>query len=440
MASVAAMHFRSPKSPLRRHSEVELTVSCLGARGDGIAEHQGVPVYIPLAAPGDLVRVRIGSPRGEGVVGELLELVRPGPERAAAPCRHFGACGGCTLQHLAAPSYDSWKADLVRRALDHRGLGEVAVAPTVTVPPGTRRRVTLAARQGRRSLFLGFHERQSNRIIDLEECPVARPEIVALLPGLRELLAGILAESEAADIAITLLDDGLDVVIAAARAPDLDVREKLAGFAEAQDLARLSWQVGEEPADPVAHRRAGIRRFGGVDVVVPPAGFLQASDEGEAALTRLVLDGVAGAAKVADLFAGVGTFTFPLAAQARVVAVDGDAAAIRALDHAARSASSAGRVEPALRDLFRNPLDAAELSQFDAVVFDPPRAGARDQAAELARSPVPVVVGVSCNPASFARDARTLVDGGYCLDLVTPVDQFVWSAHVELVGIFRRPA
>ncbi|HET8728519.1 MAG TPA: TRAM domain-containing protein, partial [Alphaproteobacteria bacterium] len=395
------MRFRPPKNAASRRREIEVTVRALGARGDGIAEYEGSRVFVPFAAPGDRVRVRLGEARGDGVAAELLELVRPGPGRTEPPCPHFGSCGGCTLQHLADSAYDAWKRDIVRQALNHRGLEAVAVAPTVRVAPETRRRVTLAARRGRRTLFLGFHERQSNRIIDLETCRIARPDIVALLPALRTLLADLLAESEAVDVAVTLLDDGLDVVVAAARPPDLAARERLAAFAEAQDLARLSWQIGDRSADPIAYRRPGVRRFGDTTVIVPPAGFLQASCEGEAALTALVLEALKGTERVADLFAGIGTFTLPIARQARVLAVDGDAAAIGALDQGVRQGPRAAFVETRVRDLFRDPMEADELASFDAVVFDPPRAGARDQAAALAQSRVPVVVGVSCNPASF---------------------------------------
>jgi 23S rRNA (uracil1939-C5)-methyltransferase len=262
------------------------------------------------------------------------------------------------------------------------------------------------------------------------------------------VLGGILAPGEAADIAVTVLDDGLDVVLAAGRAPDLEAREQLAAFAEQQDLARLSWRDlgpgtgsrgADGPAEPIAHRRTGTVRFGEVDVTVPPGAFLQAGREAEAALSALVLEAAGGAGRVADLFAGCGTFTFPLTRQAAVLAVDSDAEAVAAIDAAARRSGLAPRIEAVVRNLYGDPLTAAELRRFDAVVFDPPRTGARDQAAALAASAVPVVVAVSCNPATFARDARLLADSGYALERVTPVDQFVWSPHIELTAVLRRP-
>ncbi len=416
-----------------------MTIDHIGGRGDGVAIHQGRPLFVPLTVPGDRVVVRVDGRRGDGLAGTVRTMLAAGPDRAVAPCPHFGRCGGCLLQHVADAAYRRWKEGVVRRALAHHGLSAVTVAPLLALPAAGRRRATLAARRVGDTVVLGFHEYRGRRIADLSTCLVLVPALVALLAPLRAVLADVLRPGEAVAIAVAALDDGPDLVIAAVRAPDVADRERLADFAAAADLARLSWRLGDGPPDPVAHRRSGIVRFGAVDVVVPPGGFLQASAAGEEALTGMVLDGVGPAGAVADLFAGVGTFALPLSDRARVHAVDGDGAAIAALAAAARRAGRAGRIDAAARDLHRDPLSAAELARFDAVVFDPPRQGARAQAAELAGSAVPTVVGVSCNPASFARDAALLVAGGYRLDRVTPIDQFQWSPHVELVGTFRRP-
>jgi 23S rRNA (uracil1939-C5)-methyltransferase len=422
----------------RRRSEVELTVDRVGALGDGIADLDGTPVYVPAAAPGDRVRIRLGDKRGDGIAGDPVELLAPGPGRVEPPCPHFGACGGCLVQHLRADVYTDWKRGLLRQALDRRGLHDMAVAPTITTPEQSRRRAVLAARRGRRGLFLGFNEHRSNRIVDVAGCRVLRPEITALLPALREALAPLTAEREALDVAVTLLDDGLDIVVAAAQEPGLSAREALAAAAARLDLARLSWRTGGDPAEPLAHRRRGVIRFGSVTVRLPPGGFLQASAEGEAALVGLVRAGIDGAGRVVDLFSGAGTFAFPLADSSRVQAVDADRDAIAALTLAAREAGLAGRVGGAVRDLYRDPLAAAELARAEAVVFDPPRSGGRAQVAEIAASGVPTVVAVSCNPATFGRDARVLVDAGYRPGPVAPVDQFLWSPHLELVCVFRR--
>jgi 23S rRNA (uracil1939-C5)-methyltransferase len=404
---------------------VELDIERVGARGDGIGESEGKPVFVAFAAPGDRVRVRLGERRGDGIAAELVEVVVAGAARATPACRHFGACGGCAFQHLAPAAYAEAKRRLVVDALARHGLGGVVVAPLRVLPAGTRRRTRFAVRRRR----VGFQARASHEVVALSECAVLAPEIVRLLPRLAALRGN-------AGYTVTLADSGLDVVAERETPPDLAALETLGVFAAAADLARLSWRQEGEPV-PVAQRRPVRVTFGGVAVDLPADAFLQATQEAEAALTGLVLAGTAGAARVADLFAGIGTFSFPLAAHARVDAVEGAAAALGALRTAAARAGLR-RLATEQRDLARRPLEPAELAPYDAVVFDPPRAGAAAQAAMLARSRVARVVAVSCNPATFARDAATLVGGGYRLGEVTPVDQFVWSAHVELVAVFTR--
>lgn len=430
------MRRNKPAAPGSRR-EIELAIERLGGGGDGIGTADGQRVAVPFAAPGDRVRARLGRPDGQIFRGDFIELVQAGPNRQDPPCPHFGPCGGCQVQHLAPPVYADWKRRLLVAALSRQGL-EVEVDALVETPARSRRRASLAARHGRAGVFLGFNEAGSGRIVDLTDCVVLRPEITALLPALRRRLAGILPENGGADLAVALLDDGIDLVIVAEAALTLEMREQLAAFAVAQDLARLSWRGPDGFTDPVAHRRAGVIRFDDITVTIPPGGFLQASAEGEAALTRLVRHGVGQAKRVADLFCGAGTFTLPLAGGAQVTAIDGERPAVDALAAAARRGGRGERIAAQHRDLFRQPLLPAELRGFDAVVFDPPRAGARDQAAALAASTVPVVVAVSCNPSTLARDARTLVDGGYRLERATPVDQFLWSPHLEAVAVFRR--
>ena len=419
-------------------SPVVLTIDRIGGRGDGIAEHQGRPVYVPFTVAGDTVRARLEGRRGDGDTASLLEIVAPGPNRRAPSCAHFGDCGGCALQHLDEDTYRDWKRQRVQTALARHGLGDVPVAPAVSTPPANRRRATLAARQTAAGLVLGFHERRRHRIVDVRECPVLRPELAGLVPALRDVLDRILGPGDSVDVMLAALDGGIDVTIVAKSDPDLAARECLAAFAEEADLARIAWQSGKALPEPVAQRRPSMTSFAGVSVAVPSGAFLQASAAGEATLTRLVMAAVGDAARVVDLFAGLGTFTFPMAKRTRVHAVDSDGDALNALGAAARRGRPAGQIAVERRNLNRDPLSADQLGRFDAAVFDPPRAGAAAQAAELARSPVPAVVGVSCNPASFARDAAVLVGGGYRLEGVTPVDQFLWSEHVELVGVFRR--
>ncbi len=417
----------------------DLTIESIGARGDGLASGAGGPVYVPYTVPGDRVRVRLGAKRGEGRSADLLEVLSPGPNRIAPVCRHFGTCGGCALQHLAEEPYQDWNREQVTTALGRRGFSDVEVRPVVPTPPGSRRRADLALllrRDGR--AVVGYHERASHHIVDIAECPVLDPALVAILAPLRALSVKVLKPGKRASAIATVTDAGVDLLLDLGRNLDLAAREALADFAETTDLARLSVRDSDAGfIDPVARRRPATHRFAGVAVEPPPGGFLQASPAAEAALSAVATEATAGAARILDLFSGCGTFTFPLADKAAVHAVDGDKDLIAALQSAADKAMR-NTVTTEVRDLFRRPYLAEELNRFDAVLFDPPRAGAKAQAVQLAASAVPVVVGVSCNPATFARDARMLADGGYRLTDVTPIDQFLWSPHVELVGVFRR--
>lgn len=428
---------RSPHStPHGGKRQVELMVERVGGRGDGLATLDGRPVFVPGTVAGDRVRARIEGERAGGLAAEVLELLAPGPDRVEPPCALFGRCGGCALQHLEDGAYARFKREQVVAALSRAGLGDVPVGEVLRIAPATRRRATFAAKRAGGRVVLGFNERQSAWIVDVTDCLVLDPAIPAVLGPLRTALEAVLADGPPLDVSVSVLDGGLDVLVTGGPEPGLAAREAWAAFAEAADLGRLSWRAQERsPAEPLAHRRPLSARFGAVAVPVPPGAFLQPSAEGEAALVAAVRAALEGCVHVADLFAGAGTFTFPLALAGRVHAVEGDEAAHGALAAAARGVPAASAER---RDLFRDPLGAAELHRFDGLVFDPPRAGAAAQAAEIAGSKVPVVAGVSCNPGTFARDARLLVDGGYVLESVTPVDQFLWSSHVELVAVFRK--
>ena len=309
---------------------------------------------------------------------------------------------------------------------------------TVAIGPHTRRRTALVGAVRNRRAVVGFHRRRSDAAIDIETCLVLEPALVDLIGALRDALPRLLAREGKIALDLLLSDTGIDLLIRAAREPTLEERQRLARFADDQDLARVSWR-SDDHLEPVAWRRAAQVRFGSVSVGPPPGAFLQASKDGETAIVDAVIAGLNSVRTAADLFAGCGSLTFPIAEHARVHAVDADQDLIDALDAAAR-ASDGVRVTVERRDLYSRPLEPAELDRYDAVVFDPPRAGARAQVERLSASEVPLVIAVSCEPATFARDARILVDGGYVLERVTPIDQFLWSAAVELVAVFRRGA
>ena len=420
--------------------QAEVLVESLGARGDGVAQFDGRPLFLPQTVAGDRVLARVTGEKAGAFKGEVIELLEEGPGRVAPPCPYFGPCGGCQLQHLEDARYGDWKADLLRQALSRRGFGEVPLGELIRIPPGTRRRATLAATRRGKGVILGFHEPGSHRVVDVSACLLLTPSLLALLDPLRAVLPSLLVEGEIADVFLCDTESGLDVLLVSRQAPDLAAREALAAFAVAADIARLTWCEPQGEPEPVVLRRPPRVSFAGVTLDLPPGAFLQPSRDGEAALTRLLLDALpAAAASAADLFCGCGTFTFPLAEHGlKVRAVEGVAEAAEALLAAAQASPLAGKVRAEVRDLMRAPLLPQELAGLDLVVFDPPRQGAREQAAALAASEVATVIAVSCNPNSFARDARLLVDGGYRLESVTPLDQFPWTGHLELVAKFTR--
>ncbi|NIA70135.1 class I SAM-dependent RNA methyltransferase [Pelagibius litoralis] len=419
--------------------QAEVLVDSLGAKGDGLAEVDGRPLFLPQTVPGDRVLARVTGERSGGFKGAVIELLEAGPLRAEPPCPFFGPCGGCALQHFDDAAYADWKAALLPLALERRGLEAGRLLPLVRVPPGRRRRMVLTAVRTAKAVLLGYHERESHQLVDIDNCLLATPALAALLQPLHDLLGDLLAVREEARITALESETGLDLLIDSRHVLALQDRERLAAFAEAVDLARLSWADAGSDAEPVCLRRDPILSFGGVPVVPPPGGFVQPTTEGQQVLVDRVLAAIPDtAATAADLFSGCGTFTFPLAERLEVYAAEGERDAVASLSAAARRSDRAGRVTAETRDLARFPVLADELSGGDVVVFDPPRNGAREQVRELALSDVPLVVAVSCNPTTFARDARALVDGGYRLKEATPIDQFPWSGHLELVAVFER--
>lgn len=388
----------------------------IAARGDGITASGR---YSPLAAPGDMLAID----------GTLTH----GPHHAAPACRHFPACGGCQLQHLDDASYADFVVDRVASALAAQRFAEADIRPAHLSPSHTRRRASLTAERRGKQILLGFNAAQSNRIVDMAQCPVLHPALEALVKPLRSLLAHLIADRKAASVQMTLAAQGVDVLISNVEADGLDSVMALTDFAQAHRLARLSIDEGYGPTARWEPEPVTIT-LGGLPVAMPEGAFLQATADGEAALVAAVREAVGPVEMSADLFAGLGTFA--LALPGHVVAAEAARDAILSLQSAANRSGRTVTCEH--RDLFRRPLTAKELAKFDAVVLDPPRAGARDQVAEIAASPVPRLAYVSCNPATFARDASILANGGYRLDWVQPVGQFRWSTHVELAAAFSR--
>ena len=409
---------------------MEIRINSLGARGDGIAESGEGTVYVPDALPGELVRVGKTLRRGDGQRAVVRDVVEASSERISPACGHFGTCGGCAAQHMGAGLYAAWKRDLVRNSLAQAGV-DAEVLTTVSVLPSTRRRVRLGFRQIRDSVIVGFREAGSDRIVDLAECPVATPRVVGVLSALRRFLPRFANHGE---VAVTETDNGLDVVVFAEGEPDLDLRMDAPAFCDEAGICRLSWSDGDSLPEPILVAGEPVVRFGDVAVSMPLDSFLQPTAPGEAALRDFVIDAVAESTAVADLYAGCGAFSLPVAAAGKTVhAVE----AVAAQCAAVQAAGDHWGVTVETRDLVRQPLSPSELIRFDAVVLDPPRAGAGPQVEQLAAAGVPLVVYVSCNPATFARDARVLADAEYAIGPVQPFDQFLWSHHIELAAVFR---
>lgn len=409
-----------------------LKILRLGAQGDGIAEHDGRQVFVPLALPGETVEAEI-----DGARARLTRIVEPAPDRSPARCSQYGECGGCTLQHLPADLYRSLKRNLVATALSFEGI-PAELEDVIVVPPATRRRAAFAAHRpsGGKQVVVGFHGKRSHQIVSLRDCAVLTPGLFALIPRLSQLAAIAAPPKDALTIVATETLTGFDVALnGAPKTLSADVRARLVQTAGALGIARLSLNghLEMETTPPQL-------RVGNADIRPAPGGFLQATRESEAAMLSLVQQAMGDARRVVDLFSGAGTFSLPLASNATIHAVESDEAALASLQLMARKASGLKPVTTEKRDLFRRPLTSAELKRFDAAVIDPPRAGAEAQTRELAASDVKRVAMVSCNATTFARDLKIMLAAGWRATRITPVDQFLWSAHIEIVAALERKA
>jgi 23S rRNA (uracil1939-C5)-methyltransferase len=406
-----------------------LSIARLGQRGDGIAETAQGPVFVPFALPGESVRaVR------EGDRAQIVEILAPSDSRIAAICPLFTRCGGCVAQHMAPASYAEWKRQQVATALSRAGIDLPVEAPIDAHGEG-RRRVTFHARREGEGMRIGFMAARSHELVELAACPVLAPGLTRAPAVAQHLANRLRGKGKPLDIQITASQAGLDVDIRGHGPAGDALRRSLTEAAERLDLARLAMH-----GEVVIERRPPFQLMGKAAVTPGPGGFLQATAAGEALLSRLVLEALPRARRVADLFAGCGPFSLRLAERAQVAAYESDQAAVQALTRAANRTPGLKPVTAEQRDLFRRPLLEHELAGFDAVVLDPPRAGAEAQVRRLAASKVPAIVYVSCDAGSFARDAALLLAGGYALERVTPVDQFRYSAHIELVAVFRKGA
>lgn len=408
-----------------------LTISRIGQRGDGVVDTAAGAVFVPCALAGEVVEV--DAVKGHPDRRQLLRIETPSPERIEPICPHFGICGGCQTQHWDFARYRDWKHGLVVAALLQAGL-DTPVHDLIDAHGEGRRRATFHARRSQMDvLAVGFAAFRAHDIIAIDRCPVLAPALDGAIRAAWALAEALGSTAKPLDIQVTATGGGLDVDVRGSGPLPSKRAGALARIADAHQLARIT-----RHGEMIIQRTAPAVRMGKAMVTLPPGSFLQATDEGEAVLARLICEHAGKAKSVADLFCGVGPFALRLAERARVLAADSDAVAVAALREAVKTASGLKPIAAEARDLFRRPFVPQEFKTIDAVVFDPPRQGAEAQARQLAASKVPLVIAVSCNIATFVRDARLLVDGGYRLTSVTPVDQFRYSAHVELVGRFER--
>jgi 23S rRNA (uracil1939-C5)-methyltransferase len=408
-----------------------LVIDRIGHRGDGVAPTSDGPVFVPYTLPGEAVEVE--SVPGHPDRRHLLRVDTPSAERIASMCPHFGVCGGCAIQHWRHSRYLAWKRSLVTDALAQAGVS-ASVDDVIDAHGQGRRRIVLHARySGKNVLEVGFSALRTHRLVAIDRCPVLATALEGAIEAAWEIAETLAPLRKPLDIQFTASDAGLDVDVRGSGPVPPSRTAALARVAEKRSLARLT-----RHGELILQRAVPTLRIGRAVVPLPPGAFLQATARAEEELARLVAQHVAGAKNIADLFAGVGPFALRLAERSRILAADSSATAITALRRGAATASGLKPIEAEVRDLFRRPYLQPELERFDAAVFDPPRQGAEAQARALAESTVPSVVAVSCNPASFARDAAILTGAGYRLTRVTPVDQFRHAAHVELVAKFER--
>lgn len=425
----------SRRKPRPHFVDFETTIETVGAGGDGVGQHDGRPVYVPKTAPGDRVRVR-AEKKSDAYYGQVLKLEAASAARVAAPCPHYEDCGGCAFQHISRAAYQDWKAAKVRTVLERAGIvPEIWEDPAFLIA-ATRRRTTMAVLRTGETFLMGYHAPRSHRVVPVDACLILDSLLDRKIEAIKPFIQRIAPSGKALDFTIQMIDGAFDVVLTGAwRSGDffsLNQNEALAKLINDMGVARVSLREKEsDEAEMILSQGPVMKRFGALRVALPPGAFLQASEAGEAALCDFVLVHTRGFKRVADLFCGSGTFTGPLLeGGAEVYAADSEEEAIAALKHP--------RLRAERRNLFKEPLNLTELARFEAVVIDPPRAGAKDQFDALAQSGLRTIVSISCNPVTFARDARILLDGGYTLKSLKLIDQFVWSAHVEVAGAFVR--
>ncbi|NBX04109.1 MAG: class I SAM-dependent RNA methyltransferase [Alphaproteobacteria bacterium] len=416
--------------------QIEVEIDSVGGLGDGIGKHAGKPVFVPKSCAGDKLSVQVTNETKDFSRGIIKQIITGGPDRVSAACGHFEFCGGCSLQQLSGNAYKSFKRKVLADALSHAGFGGLE-ADVTFLPPATRRRVDFRVAHKPDGPHLAYHGLRSHSLTAVETCPILHPLLQGLMDPIERVLAPLSFVKQISHVSLTLADSGVDMHIGMLKNMG-DITQAMVETAHKLGLARVSGSVGDGKPKIFHEPEPVVMHLGGYEVALPPESFLQAAIESQELLTNFVLEHSKGAKKVADLFCGIGTYSFPLSAKASVYAADSQGDAVRTLRAAINAHRLTGKMNAEARDLFQKPLAASELNDFDVVVMNPPRAGAKAQSETLAASRVKKVVMISCSPASFARDAKILKAAGFHITHALGIDQFVWSPHLEIAAVFER--
>jgi 23S rRNA (uracil1939-C5)-methyltransferase len=418
--------------------KIKLEITNLGGMGDGIGYHEGQAIFVPFTCVGDKVEVEIETATKEFSRAKLLAIIEASDNRQKPPCKHFAECGGCSLQHLKPAVYNQFKRDILVQSAKRFGYDESVVSPMVEVGVNSRRRAEFKVSVNKGEVTIGFFEAKTHNVIDLAMCPITSDKIVDLLTHLKNLISSLKKPGNIKSINVSQSDNGLDIVLNVASRTAAADRKKLIDFAAANCILRLSEKDAKE-MEVLYGNVSPMINFGHINVELPAGSFLQATHIGQMAITKIILEQTQGFKRVADLYCGCGTYSLPLVQEGHIVhSYEGSNEMVTAIHNAARKNNIEDKITPHLRDLFKRPLKQHELKNFDALVINPPRNGAKPQADEIAESGIKKVIMVSCNPATFERDAQSFIHGGYKLISATPIDQFYWNSHLELVAVFEK--
>jgi 23S rRNA (uracil1939-C5)-methyltransferase len=417
--------------------KIDLDILSIGGMGDGIARYQGKTVFVPFATTGDKLVAQITPDQKDFYQAHIVELTQAGSSRQAAPCIHFTKCGGCTMQHIKPLNYNIFKRDILLQAVKRLNCDESVVTALIQVGPHSRRRAEFKVTVNKGHISIGFFEAKSHNIVDVTMCPVTTSEIVDLLPKLRHALHDLKKPGNIKSTNISLADNGIDMLLNTTAPTTANDKAALIAFAKENGIIRLAEKATE--IDILYNKESPLILLGDVEVELPTGSFMQATAIGQKAITDIILKNTEGHKRIIDLYCGIGTYSFPLVQTGHTVkAYEGGNEMVTAIHNAARRNNIEDKISAGVRDLIKRPVKPHELKDFDAVVINPPRNGAKPQAEEIAKSEIKKVVMVSCNPATFERDAKCLLDGGFGLNSATPIDQFYWNAHLELVAVFSR--